>query len=375
MIHLKIGNYTNKGDGLMLHAIIDRLGAKSDLTLLPKVADYKKRASLELYQSFWFESLANPTNQVLTSTFPARLRKKYGLVIEDEISAVLDASGFAYGDQWGAHKIQQMASNCARWKKQGKKIVLLPQSLGSFNDPKVREGFLRLLDNVDIVHARDKSSYEFAIGLNHCSEKIKQAPDFTGALKGKKTGLYTPQARQACIIPSHRMIDSTDDKIGPRYMPFLKECFDSFTKLGMQPFVLVHERVDYPVAEELQKLVGNPIDIVYHDDPLVLRGVISQCHIVLSSRFHGLISTLSQEVPCLGTRWSHKFERVMEEYNCSDYLVSPLDDSAEIFEKIQRLDQPDSRKQVIENISATVKEHKKLNNIMWTEVESILGFN
>ncbi len=373
MIHLKIGNYTNKGDGLMLHAILERLQDKSELTLLPKVADYKKRATLGLYQSFWFESLTNPTNQVLTNTFPARLRKKYGLVVEDEIDAVLDASGFAYGDQWGPRKIEQMASDCARWKKQGKKIILLPQSLGTFEDPKVKDGFLRLLDNVDLVFARDKSSYEFATGLKHHADKIKQAPDFTGALKGKITDLYRPQARQACIIPNHRMIDSTDDQIGPRYLPFLKECFSSFDEMGMNPFVLVHERVDHPVAEELQKLVGRPIDIVYDDDPLVLRGVISQCYIVLSSRFHGLISTLSQEVPCLGTRWSHKFERVMEEYNCKDFLVSPLDDPQETNEKIKQLDQTETRQVVAENIASTVKEHQRLNNMMWAEVESILG--
>lgn len=375
MIHLKIGNYTNKGDGLMLHAIINRLQGKDDLTLLPKVAEYKKRASLGLYQSFWFESLANPTNQVLTNTFPAKLRKKYGLVIEDEIDAVIDASGFAYGDQWGARKVEQMASDCARWKKQGKKIVLLPQSLGSFHDEKVADSFRKLLDNVDRVFARDRSSYEFATSLNYHTKKISQAPDFTGALKGEITDLYCPQPRQACIIPNHRMIDSTDDKIGPRYLPFLKECFDSFTELGMNPFVLVHERVDYPVAEELQKLVEKPIDIVYDNSPLVLRGVISQCHIVISSRFHGLISTLSQTVPCLGTRWSHKFERVMEEYKCQDFLVSPLDDPKEIRTKIEQLDKGDSRQQVINNITSTVEEHKQLNDNMWTEVEEILGLS
>lgn len=375
MIHLKIGNYTNKGDGLMLHAIVERLESKTDITLSPLVAEYKKRAQLGLYQTLWFESINEPSNQLITKAFPKFLREKYGIVAEEDIDGILDASGFAYGDQWGEEKVKTMARKAARWKKQGKKVIILPQSLGSFEKPKVKEEFLRLLDNVDLVYARDKSSYEFAIGLNHQIDKIKQAPDFTGALKGKKTDLYTPQARQACIIPNHRMIDSTDDKIGPRYMPFLKECFDSFTKLDMKPFVLVHERVDYSVAEELQKLVGSPIDIVYDDDPLVLRGVISQCHIVLSSRFHGLISTLSQEVPCLGTRWSHKFERVMEEYKCSDFLVSPLDDSGKVFEKIQLLDETNSREKVIGNIGATVKEHKRLNDLMWNEVEQTLGLN
>ena len=98
----------------MLHAIIERLSEKTDLTLLPKVAEYKKRASLGLYQSFWFESLNKPVNQVVTTAFPSFLRKKYGLVAEEDVTAVLDASGFAYGDQWGAAKVQQVANDVVR---------------------------------------------------------------------------------------------------------------------------------------------------------------------------------------------------------------------------------------------------------------------
>lgn len=375
MVHLKIGNYTNKGDGLMLHAIVERLINKTDLTLSPLVAEYKKRAKLGLYQTLWFESLNNASNQLITKGFPDFLRKKYGIVAEHEIDAVLDASGFAYGDQWGEKKISIMANKAKKWKSQGKKVVLLPQSLGSFQKPEVRDNFLKLLDNVDLVFARDKTSYEYATGLNWKKEIIRQAPDFTGALKGTAPEWFKPTARQACIIPNHRMIDSTNDEIGPRYLPFLKACFENFEKLDMSPFVLVHEKVDHDVALQLQEMLGKNIDILYDESPLVLRGIIAQCYIVLSSRFHGLISTLSQGVPCLGTRWSHKFERVMEEYGCADYLISPLDAPEEIFDKIKQLDEPETRAKVLESITNTVAHHQNLNNQMWEEVEKVIGIN
>ncbi len=373
MVHLKIGNYTNKGDGLMLHAIVERLGKKTDLTLSPLVAEYKKRAVLGLYQTLWFESLNSVSNQLITKGFPNFLRKKYGLVAEQEIDAVLDASGFAYGDQWGEKKIKTMADKAQKWKSQGKKVILLPQSLGSFQKPEVRDSFIKLLDHADLVFARDKTSYEYATGLNWRKDIIRQAPDFTGALKGTPPAWFQPKDRQACIIPNHRMIDSTNDKIGPRYLPFLKECFENFEQLGMSPFVLVHEKVDHEVALQLQEILGKKIEILYDESPLVLRGIISQCYIVVSSRFHGLISTLSQGVPCLGTRWSHKFERVMEEYGCSDYLVSPLDAPEDIFAKIKQLDEPATRSTVVESIKKTVAHHQELNNQMWEEVEKVIG--
>lgn len=373
MIHLKIGNYTNKGDGLMLHAIVNRLGEKVNLSVLPKVADYKRRATLGLYQSFWFESVNAVGNDIISKSFPSFLRKKYGLIVEDDIDAVLDASGFAYGDQWGAKKVKYMAEQAARWKKDGKKVILLPQSLGSFEKPDVKDHFLKLVDNTDLIYARDKTSYEYAMHATGNGAHIRQAPDFTGALTGVLPDYFTPKQRQACIIPNHRMIDSTDEQVGPRYLPFLKNIYNIFTELDMDPFILVHEKVDHEVALQLQDLLGKKVKILYDDNPLILRGIIAQCFMVLSSRFHGLISTLSQGVPCLGTKWSHKFERVMEEYGATDYLVSPLDSKESLFEKIKKLDEETTRSQVVNSIKTTVEDHKKRNNKMWEEVEAVLG--
>lgn len=375
MIHLKIGNYTNKGDGLMLHSIVNRLSEKEKITVSPLVADYLSRAKLGLYQTLWFESLSPWQNNLIKSLFPSFIKKKYGIVSEDDITAVIDASGFAYGDQWGADKVKAMADKAERWKKQGKKIILLPQSLGSFHKPEVKKHFLRLVKYADLIHARDKTSYEYAQEAAGNVSHIKQAPDFTGSLKGVKPDWFDAQERQACIIPNHRMIDSTDEKVGPSYLPFLKNCYESFYRRGMNPFVLVHEKVDLEVANELQRLIGKEIKVVYDDSPLVLRGIIAQCHIVVSSRFHGLISTLSQGVPCLGTRWSHKFERVMEEYQCENYLISPLDNWESIEEKIDSLNQSPTREKVVQQIQNTVKHHQALNNQMWEDVERVLGIS
>jgi colanic acid/amylovoran biosynthesis protein len=375
MIYLKIGNYTNKGDGLMLHAIINRLGEQTDLVCLSQVADYKVRARMGLYQALWFESIPTFQNQLLANAFPSFLKIKYGLVADGEFDAVIDASGFAYGDQWGEPKIKMTADKVERWKKEGKKIIFLPQSLGSFKKPEVKKHFLRIVEAADLIFARDKTSYEYATEAAGNVGHIRQAPDFTGALRGKKPDWFEAKERMACIIPNHRMIDSTDDQVGPRYLPFLHETYEAFEKQGMHPFVLVHEKVDYDVALQLQKSLGKKIEIVYDDSPLVLRGIIAECHIVLSSRFHGLISTLSQSVPCLGTRWAHKFERVMEEYGMEDYLVSPLDAPEQIMEKIMRLDQSPTRQEAIDSISSTVAQHQALNNQMWEEVEKVLGLD
>lgn len=371
MIFLKIGNYTNKGDGLMLHAIVNRLSKSEKLVSLPRLASYENRAKLALYQAWWFQSLTPGQNRLLANLLPSMFKSKYGIVTEKEITTFLDASGFAYGDQWGETNTKYTADLIEHFKKKGGKTILLPQSLGSFEDAKVKKHFLRIVENTDLIFARDRSSYEFAQEASGGAEHIKMAPDFTGNLKGINSG-FDLFSRRACIIPNHRMIDSTNDEIGPAYLPFLKNAFLIFEELGLKPFVLVHEKVDHVVAMKLQKLLNKDIEVVQNDHPLVLRDVISKCHIVLSSRFHGLVSTLSQVVPCIGTRWSHKFERLMEEYQCQDYLLSPLD-SIEILKKqIKELNEGPQREKVIKNIKQTRDLHIELNNQMWNEIETLI---
>ena len=372
MIFLKIGSYTNKGDGLMLHSVINRLQQNHDIVTLAQIGSYQTRARLGLFQAMWFDSLSNWQNSLISNFIPKFLKKKYGLVSFDEIEAVVDASGFAYGDQWGHKKITATAKRAEFLKKKGKKIILLPQSLGPFTGDKVRKSFIKLVENSDLIFARDKTSLSNAKGVADNQNKIKYSPDFTGNLAGIIPNNFSIPEKPACIIPNHRMIDSTDQQTAEKYIPFLKSVYNTFEDKGMSPFVLVHEHVDYSVALELQNCIRKKIKIIYDDNPLVLRGILSKCYIVLSSRFHGLISTLSQSVPCLATRWSHKFERLMEEYKIEDYLVSPLDSVDLIHQKIELLDNAREREAVIDRISNTVASHIKMNEKMWEEVEELL---
>jgi hypothetical protein len=65
---------------------------------------------------------------------PAGIREQYGVVLDKEVNVVLDAAGFAYSDQWGPDLSEELARSSKRWKKQGSKVILLPQAFGPFRD-------------------------------------------------------------------------------------------------------------------------------------------------------------------------------------------------------------------------------------------------
>ena len=84
----------------------------------------------------------------------------------------------------------------------------------------------------------------------------------------------------------------------------------------------MHEgQKDAELAQQINGLLTQPIAIHSYQSPTEIKGVIGTAHLVISSRFHGLVSALSQGVPAIATGWSHKYEMLMQEYGCSELLL------------------------------------------------------
>src|SRR5690606_35684268 len=58
---------------------------------------------------------------------PGSLRRRLKYITPKEVDVVLDASGFAYGDTWGAQYVKSLlTSHISEWKEEGKTVILLP---------------------------------------------------------------------------------------------------------------------------------------------------------------------------------------------------------------------------------------------------------
>jgi polysaccharide pyruvyl transferase WcaK-like protein len=371
LIEIRGTDFVNKGAELMLNAVHQKVSSElpdTSFVTAPYVNDYQSRLELGLYQKIWFQRYGIQWGR-LGLLIPKKLRKAYGMILDKEINVVLDASGFSYSDQWGDSPSLIMASCTRKWKKRGVKVILLPQAMGPFTSNKIRKAFTFIAENADLVFPRDDISYKHVTELVGKRDNVFQAPDFTNIVSGKMPDNPEKFKGRYCLIPNYRMIDKTSDGQSIHYSSFCATCLKYLVELGQKPFILIHEGTnDMKLAEKIVEESGNKIEIFRETNALKIKGIIGLCDGVISSRFHGLVSALSQGVPSIATGWSHKYDMLFKEYGLSDGCISVTIDNQVLRNKIEQITQQNSRKEIISNITKAAALYKKQTEAMWQKV-------
>lgn len=354
-----VGPYIpNKGDSLMMHAIVQKLGHNFYLSI-------DRRAYIPSYISrlmYDFASLAL-----------SQIRSGLGTVKPNEVNTILDCSGFMYSDQWesSSANMEKRREKYARLKDRGKKLIMLPQSFGPFQEERIRTIFSRILDIADLVFARDRISYQHILDLGCKSSHVKVAPDITILVPGEVPEDVCDWSSCVCIVPNYRMIDKTPYEVNSSYLCFLSDCIYKLTQKGLNPCIVLHEKHDYKLALSLQSSVGGKI-LIIDEDPIRTKGILGRCFAVISSRYHALVGALSQGTPALGTTWSHKYTTLFEEYDCPECLFTSIDSANEIDEKLSLITDASNRLVLIDKLKNGALRHKEQSAAMWKEVEHLL---
>jgi len=364
-------SFHNKGDSMMAYAIEQRLGSRCILA-------YDSRAQIPPWlwrpvQALIRRSprLARSAKYYLAYLLPDRLRLAWRIVNYKDIRAILDCSGFQYGDQWIKLKLDWRINHYRRIKEAGGKVIMLPQAFGPFQSRVVRERILNVLKSVDLVFARDEVSAQYLKELEIGTLQIKTSPDFTNLIPGKKPSDAALWADRVCLVPNARIVDMTQAEVGNIYIDFLLSCISSLRKKGLKPVILLHENTDHQLAHLINNHIEEKLPVI-DVNPIESKGILGCCHSVISSRYHALASALSQGTPCLGTSWAHKYLGLFEDYGCPECLFESLDSDQEIEKKLLLIIDPHQRTMLVERIKENAEILKQNSMEMWKEVETIL---
>jgi polysaccharide pyruvyl transferase WcaK-like protein len=365
----------NKGAELLLCAIKSKFDEvdKVRLAVDPQFGPYEARAKYGLLQK------VDPDQKIRTKAalklLPRAFRSDYGMALESEISGIIDASGFAFSDQLPIRRIRHFADDCKRWKSQQKTIILLPQALGPFKNENSKAAFQSIVDSVDLIYARDSDSYDYAIqAAPSGTAKISKFPDITIDIEGMSSPCQRLQQKVALLVPNVRMLDRTDPKQAEKYPSFLARCAEYCHTSQLTPKILIHDTgEDEQLIGLVQRETHHHLEVVRESDPIKLKGILKQAHLVIGSRYHALTGALSSGVPSLAVGWSHKYQHLFEDFNCPDMILNIHITPEQLKEKIQMLTSERDERSL--QLLVKSRELKADLTLMWHQVFRTLGID
>lgn len=368
-------NFLNKGAELMLQAIVAKLRVRypqAKIVLKAGYDDYFERAVLGLYQKIYFRKFGIAWDRWL-SFLPKRIFHKFGFVLDDEIDVIIDAAGFSYSDQWGIKKTRDNAFDLKNWKKQGAKIIMMPQAFGPFSLKGMAKSVKKMVEYSDLIYARESTSYKYLTDIVGALDKIQVCPDFTILLEGRVPSNFSPQNNKICFVPNKRMIDKTSDGVSHHYTNFLAICLRKVYHAGLKPFFLIHEgQDDYDLAKMIMKKSGIETEILVESNPIHIKGIISLCDAMIGSRFHGLVSALSQGIPAIAIGWSHKYEMLLDDYGFKDGLLKVTDNEEKIEIVLNNIIDVGKRRTLSKQLLEKSNQQKFLVESMWDKIFSLV---
>ncbi|WP_404341336.1 polysaccharide pyruvyl transferase family protein [Pseudoalteromonas mariniglutinosa] len=331
LIEIKGVQFVNKGAELMLSAILDKLSIElpeAEICLAHnKNTPYLKRAKVGAYQKIELRKNIIDLNRLFyfcPRVLRTYFKTRFGIVSEADVDVILDASGFGYGDQWSDVILQQVASVVKRVKQQKKHYIFLPQSLGPFSRSKNQKYASKAFSHASLVFARETPSYNHACDLVVKNEHIHQAPDFTNLLEPALSADYSQYQDHIILVPNSKMLSSKnqDQWWRDNYVLTLISLANNAIALGEKVVILNHSGAeDATLCAEIASHLMVKTEIVEPPNAIRVKALIGRGKLVISSRFHGCVSALSQSIPCIATGWSHKYQELFSEYDMADLLL------------------------------------------------------
>ena len=334
--------FPNKGAELLLCAILQRVQKEFKVCLEPH-GNYSNKAKYPIYTKTCLR-FCGINLLFVFSMIPKYIRNRLGFVTPKEVDYVLDASGFAYGDDWSF----MLALN--RILREKKPIIYLPQSFGPFEKKQSKSIIRHIIKKSPMVFAREEKGQREIEKIT--GEKVKVIRDITFSLKVTPN----PIERDILIIPNFQVLKRDGNDYIDKLNKIIKSNPDRKITLVNHEGPKDREIIDL-LAEKNQR----NIEIIDGLDGSRLKSLIASSKMVVTSRYHGLISALSQSVPVIALGWSFKYAEIL------NYLSIPIKDDIDL---INSYIQSDEYSEIFkgDDFRSKIKQINAEIDLMWSDI-------
>lgn len=369
-IFIDNSGFNNRGDQLMIQAVLEQLSEHyPDAQILVKKSAF----------------LQNPTYCIEHGIYPLDVSKNFikrswlfkkvcnvllrdnWVVSANDIDVILDCRGYHLAD-WrisDQNYVDYLKRYYSLFSKKGRRLIMLPQAFGPFENPYSREAMLIVSKQANYIYAREKTSYGYLKDLLPESNNIEVSPDFTCITQEyEQRSIILPRKDFIILIPNSKMIEqgkSTEDQ----YISWLAGIAKHLQNNGEHIILVNHEgKKDEILLKKVNIALGCALPIYTNLSGLEIKALINDAKLVISGRYHGVVSGLTQHVPTLCTGWSHKYAELMAEHKCDNNILSVNDLQGSIFTIDAALKYPyeySSKGGCVDLVSSHVRE-------MWSNI-------
>jgi len=328
IIEIKGAGYVNKGAELMLKSVLYKEGVfDKNVKFIVNMfsGSFRNRNLSGVGHLAWLHTW----NYVIVAHFiekffsiiPKKIRRYFNIYIPEEIDYIFDISGFIYSDQFNSKASIRVASYYEKRVLDGAKIILMPQAVGPFENPKIKYAVLKIFQLSNLIFIRDKISFDYFLKLDKNIKRAYLCPDFTFFIKEDDSKLNRKLVGKVCIIPNEKIF-SSKKIIFENYINTLNQVISFCKNKNVEVFFLIHEaKKDLSLLKKVSSNLEHNIEYIIEQNPLKLKSIIKNSKFVVSSRYHGLISSLYQGVPIIATGWSHKYHQLLCEYDIESHMI------------------------------------------------------
>ena len=359
----------NRGNQLMIQSVIDQIRIR----YADKARIYVCERVFRQNPSYCFANKLYPLAGTNTGKRHWTLVKKLTnyllgdewITTPNEIDVVLNCQGYCYSDHFihGIDDYNYYGKFYSAFNKQGRKIILLPQAFGPYENEWSKRTMQEVYHAVDKIFCRESISFEHLKQIISDTDKISISSDFTCLCNPSETpSIYLPQKEYVLLVPNFNMLRYISREA---YLYYLSSIIKHLSKAPYSIYLLNHEGIeDLNILKDLNQQLDSPLPIISNLSAFEYKSIIKDCKLLISDRFHALVSGLTQGVPCLYAGWSYKYEELFKEHKCTNSRldVKDTDSSIKIIDEALSTPQPYISKAGCEKLlEGKVKD-------MWEEV-------
>lgn len=285
-------------------------------------------------------------------------------------------AGDSFSDIYGKVRFNSINAQHRMARLLGKKYLLLPQTVGPFNDSIIKKAASKSIDRASCVFARDTQSFNYVTKYTK-QENVFEAIDVAFFMPFSKQEFIADYIHVGLNISALLWQGgyTGDNQFGLKvnYQNLIHEIIKMFLKqpkvqLHIVPHV-VHDRShienDYEISYNIVQQYNNENIVLspFFLNPITAKNYIAGLDFFIGARMHATIASFSSGVPVYPLAYSRKFNGLFRDTLDYKYMGDMVNESNEVIIKgiNQAFEYREELKAIIHSIMNTkVKEREEL---------------